>query len=136
MTNDSYEVNQDRSANDITRLRVQPRKPNERAIQDSIVIIGSLMFLSSFGLLVETNLRDNGWRESDRKKITVFSSCFAFALFSMFFILYFLKRWKKSCRRHATQQSDQNVSESVSEFFVQLLATLSQIKDFLKKFSF
>jgi hypothetical protein len=68
------------------------------------------MFLASFALLFESNLRDNGWNESKRKKITVLASSLAFMVFSGFFMLYIWKRFGKNCRRPEPFQLNQNVS--------------------------
>lgn len=93
-----------------TTMTHQPRrrKSNERVIQDSVVTVGSLMFLASFVLMLETNLRDNGWQESRNTRITICSYCLAIVVFSLMFGLYFWSRIRKTCRR----QPEENISVS------------------------
>lgn len=105
MTSATYQVHAIESSNIRPRIR---RKSNERAIQDSVVIIGLLMFLVSFGLLIETNLRHNGWNESRNKKIAVCVSFLVFGAFSALFGFYIWKRWPKDCSQ--TPQRNPSVS--------------------------
>jgi cytoskeletal protein RodZ len=68
------------------------------------------MFLASFALLFESNLRDNGWSESKRKKITALASLLAFMVFSGFLILYIWKRYHEKSEQTEDPQLNQNVS--------------------------
>jgi hypothetical protein len=99
------------------RIRRRRRKTNEQTIKDSVMIIGSLMMLFSFGMMAEINFRDNGWSESDEKKITIISSCAAFLLFAILFGIYLFFRLRKICKKQEITEPAEPQSVSLFLFF-------------------
>lgn len=103
------------SAHDVSSYRSQNpprqrRRSNEQSIKDSVVLVGSLMMIMSFGLILEANLQDNGWHASSGNKVAICVASVALVVFSCLFGTYMYFRMRKSCTRSELPQESQTVS--------------------------
>jgi len=70
-----------------------------------MVALGSLVMFMSFALLMEHNVKENGFYESTAKQVTILCSGVGLTFFFIAPALYFYFRLRKSCTRNANAQS-------------------------------
>lgn len=114
MPSENDEVNDQAGAASVERSRRRRRNSNEQSIKDSVAVIGSIMLFLSFCLLLEANLRDNGWNESSEQRITALCACFGIISIASLFGLYLYFRMRKTCRPAAAEISAGDNNRNVS----------------------
>lgn len=103
------------------------RRSNEQPIKDAVIIIGqicnyrdienynnqssigSIMIFMTFGLLLEANIRDDGWNDSNEKKFTILCTFLGLILFSLVFGVY-LSSKIANCKKTSEPINIENVS--------------------------
>lgn len=64
----------------------------------------------TFGLLLEANIRDDGWNDSSEKKITILCTFLGLIVFSTIFGIYLSSRMTKNCKRTVEPVNIEQVS--------------------------